>query len=128
MATRVERVLERWLSAVNAGDVAGVAAMYDAKAVLLPTFSNRTLASPAAIRDYFVQLGSREHLAVELHPKTLVSHDLAGGRCCLSGIYRWIFDVDGEALTFEARFTYVMDLTREAPILHHHSSQIPRML
>jgi len=31
-------------------------------------------------------------------------------------------------LNFEARFTYVVDLSKASPIMQHHSSQIPRML
>jgi hypothetical protein len=123
-----EAFLERWLAGINAGDVEQVAAMYDGDAVLLPTFSNHALATPAEILGYFVRLSSRDHMAVALHHKTVTRHELSAGQCCLSGIYRWTFDVDAEALTFEARFSFVIDMTRAAPILHHHSSQIPRML
>ena len=31
-----------------------------------------------------------------------------------------------EVVTVEARFTYVLDLSLTSPILHHHSSQLPR--
>jgi len=46
----------------------------------------------------------------------------------MSGIYNWRFIVDGELLNFEARFSYLVDLSKSSPIIHHHSSQIPRML
>lgn len=46
----------------------------------------------------------------------------------ISGIYNWRFLVVGEALNFEARFDYLIDLKKTSPILHHHSSQIPRAL
>jgi hypothetical protein len=35
---------------------------------------------------------------------------------------------NAELLNFEARFNCLLDFARPAPILHHHSSQIPRMI
>ncbi|WP_338414695.1 hypothetical protein [uncultured Sphaerotilus sp.] len=92
------------------------------------THANRLLNTPEKLRDYFEKLGSREELSIALHDKTLLVQDLPGRLCALGGIYNWRFMVDGELLNFEARFSYVVDLARPQPILHHHSSQIPRML
>lgn len=121
-------VLKAWMDAVNAGDVEGLLALYDEHAVLIPTFSNRVLAGPAAIRDYFAKLASREELSLALHEKTLKIQETNSPLQILNGIYCWRFAVDGELLSFEARFNYVLDLSSERPILNHHSSQIPRML
>ena len=74
------------------------------------------------------RLAAREDLSIALHEKTLLSQDLGGNVHALHGIYCWRFAVDGELLSFEARFSYILDLEREKPIMHHHSSQIPRML
>lgn len=128
MFEQPKQFLDAWLRATNAGEVETVTALYAVDAVLLPTFSNRTLHTPEGIRDYFEKLGTQTELAVSLHDKTVVIHPLAEGHWCLSGIYRWTFKVDSEPLDFEARFSFVVDLTSAAPILHHHSSQIPRML
>lgn len=121
-------VLDRWMLAVNRGDVEGLLGLYDPQAVLIPTFSNRLLNTPDKLRDYFEKLGSREELSIALHEKTLLVQELPDRLCTLGGIYNWRFMVDGELLNFEARFSYVVDLARPQPILHHHSSQIPRML
>lgn len=121
-------VLEQWMQAVNNGDVDGLLGLYDSQAVLIPTFSNRLLNTPDKLRAYFEKLGSREDLSIALHEKTLIIQDLQNEIFSLSGIYNWRFVVDGELLNFEARFSYVIDLSRPSPILHHHSSQIPRML
>lgn len=120
--------LRQWTDRVNARDLEGLLAMYDESAVLIPTFSNRLLSSPPLIREYFVNLCGRDGLTIALHEKTVNAREIRDGILDLCGIYRWGFAVDGEPLTFEARFSYVLDSTRPRPIVHHHSSQIPRML
>jgi len=123
-----QTILKAWMDAVNAGDLEGLLALYDDSAVLIPTFSNRLLVKPEAIRDYFTKICSREELSIALHEKTLNIQRLSDEVCGMNGIYCWRFAVDGELLSFEARFSYMLDLSRAKPILHHHSSQIPRML
>ncbi len=121
-------ILELWMQAVNNGDSGALLALYDSNAVLVPTFSNRLLNTPDKLRAYFEKLGSREELSIALHEKTLITQALHDQIYALSGIYNWRFAIDGELLNFEARFSYVLDLSKPNPILHHHSSQIPRML
>lgn len=121
-------VLKEWMRLVNHRDIAGLLALYNQNAVLIPTFSNRLLNSPAQIREYFERLCSRDDLSISLHDKTLMTQSIRQKIHALCGIYRWRFAIDGESLTFEARFSYMLDLALPSPILHHHSSQIPRML
>ena len=121
-------ILEQWMQAVNEGDVESLLGLYDENAVLIPTFSNRLLNTPEKLRDYFEKLGSREELSIALHEKTLIIQKLGNQIYSLSGIYNWRFAVDGELLNFEARFSYLIDISKANPILHHHSSQIPRTL
>lgn len=121
-------ILAQWMDAVNNGDVESLLALYDDKAVLIPTFSNKLPNTPEKLREYFEKLGSREGLSIALHEKTLYDQHIKDDIYALSGIYNWRFDVDGELLNFEARFSYVFDLSKPRPIIHHHSSQVPRML
>jgi len=123
-----EQILKEWMQAVNEGSLEGLLALYDEKAVLIPTFSNRLLSKPEGIRDYFSKLCGREELSIALHEKTLNIQSVAGSIYAIHGIYCWRFAIDGELLSFEARFSYMVDVERQKPILHHHSSQIPRML
>ena len=123
-----EALLQRWMRCVNEGDAAGLLALYNEKAVLIPTFSNRLLVTPEGITDYFTRLAAREDLSIALHEKTVRFQKIQGEVYAASGIYCWRFIVEGEMLSFEARFSYVFDLSLAAPILQHHSSQIPRML
>ena len=121
-------VLYEWMQGVNSGDLEGLIGLYDEQAVLIPTFSNRLLSKPEPIREYFTKLCSREDLSIALHEKTLLNQSYGASIHGLQGIYCWRFAIDGEMLSFEARFSYVLDLARPKPIIHHHSSQIPRML
>ena len=121
-------LLVEWARLVNERRLEGVLALYDESAVLIPTFSNRLLNTPERIGEYFETLCGREGLVLSLHEKPRLVTPVEGGLYALSGIYRWRFEVEGEPLDFEARFSFVLDLERRAPILHHHSSQIPRML
>ncbi len=128
MIKKPKDILEQWIQAVNDGNVESLLSLYDNQAVLIPTFSNRLLNTPEKLRDYFEKLGSREELSIALHEKTLIIQELRNQIYSLSGIYNWRFTVDGELLNFEARFSYLIDLSKTNPILHHHSSQIPRTL
>ena len=121
-------ILNQWLQAVNQADVEKLVSLYDKNAILIPTFSNKILNTPEKIRDYFERIGNREELSITLHEKTLNEQLLGDTLYALSGIYNWRFKVDGEMLNFEARFSYVIDVSKPSPIIHHHSSQVPRMI
>ena len=128
MFDEAKLVLTRWFDAVNAGDLATVISMYGDDAVLLPTFSNKCLQDAAGRRGYFEKLTEQKELNVSLHEPTLVIQRFSTMVYSLSGIYCWQFMQEEEMLHFEARFTFTVDLEREKPVLHHHSSQVPRVL
>jgi len=122
-------VIESWMRHVNEGDIESLLKLYDHGALLIPTFSNRLLNTPEKLREYFERLSSREELSIALHEKTVITQETKDKNVFMvGGIYNWRFAVDGELLNFEARFSYVMDISQSNPILHHHSSQIPRTL
>lgn len=122
------QVLDEWLAAVNRRDADALVAMYDDSARLLPTFSPHILSTREALRDYFVALAGREGLEVRLHERMVSAEALSPEISGVSGLYSFSFDVDGNLLTFPSRFTMVVDAARRGPIVHHHSSQVPRTL
>lgn len=128
MKSEPKDILKQWINAINEGDIEGLLNLYDKKAILIPTFSNRLLNNSEKIRDYFEKLESYKELSIALHEKTLMVQTIENDKYALCGIYCWRFMVDEELLSFEARFSYFIDTTLERPIVHHHSSQIPRML
>ena len=123
-----EQILADWMRGINNADLGLLISLYDDNAVLIPTFSNRLLSTPEARREYFARLGARDDLSIALHEKTLLKQDLGNDVHALHGIYCWRFAVDGELLSFEARFSYAIDLGEQKPIMMHHSSQSPRVI
>ena len=121
-------ILQEWMKGINSADVEKLLSLYNDEAVLIPTFSNRLLDTKEKIKDYFEKVGSKEQLSIALHDNTVITQEIGKDLFSVSGIYNWRFDIDGELFNFEARFSYIFDLTKEKPILHHHSSQIPRTL
>lgn len=123
-----EELIQKWVQAVNEGNVEALIGMYNEKAVLIPTFSNRMRKTPERIRDYFETLEAKPGLHLGLHDNTVTVVPIQNRAYGISGLYCWQFLVDDELLNFEARFSYVVDLDQKSPILQHHSSQIPRTL
>lgn len=126
--SRATDVLDAWIAAVNARDLDAILGMYADKRVLLPTFSPHMIRSDEDTRKYFEQLASREGLSVRLHTRTLAEQQLGDEYSVLVGIYTFSFEVDGEPISFASRFTFVIAVDAEQPIVHHHSSQLPRTL
>ena len=120
-------VIDQWIGGINAGEIEMVLGMYDEAAVLLPTFSDQTLESPTAIRGYFEQLAKRKSLHIQLYDHTF-GVQAPGDAAIAYGVYLWKFEVEQELMSFEARFTYVLNLDSKSPIVHHHSSQVPKAL
>ena len=123
-----EEVLFQWVTRVCSGNANEIAALYHESAVLIPTFSPHTVTSPEGIKDYFGQLATRDGLGVRLHNKALRKQSQSDILHTLSGICSFEFEVDQVLLSFPSRFTFVMDISLERPILHPHSSQVPRNL
>lgn len=118
------QVLDFWMQAMNGANLTSLLSLYDDNAVLIPTFSNRIIKGRSNLRPYFEKLVGRDNLSIALHEKTLIVELVGEYLATLSGIYNWRFAVDSEVLNFEARFSYLIDASKESPILHHHSSQI----
>jgi len=121
-------VILAWVDIANRRRPGTVYSLYADGSALLPTFSPHTLRTEDTRKGYFDLLASRPGMEVFLHEKTLRIQSIAPNIEIATGIYRFQFAIDDEPLVFEARFSFVMDLSLEAPILHHHSSQIPRTL
>lgn len=123
-----EDVLSDWITGICSGEIEKVEQLYHEQAVLIPTFSPHTVSTPEGIRNYFEQLATRDNLRVRLYEKSLKKQSLGGNAWILGGIYAFEFEVDQLLLTFPSRFTFAVNLEHERPIIHHHSSQVPRNL
>lgn len=128
MFDKPEQVLHSWLDGINSGAVDKAVSLYSENAVLLPTFSDKSLTDCKDREIYFAKLAAYKKLSVKLHDKFLLTQSLSSRLFIMNGIYCWRFELEGELLSFEARFTMAVDLDRPRPIINHHSSQIPRTL
>lgn len=130
MNTRLtaDNFASHWAELINTGNLDAVINLYRDDSSLLPTFSPHVVTDPMAVRDYFESLGSRESLNVKLHESTVRSAAVSDDCFVIHGIYSFNFRMDEANLSFPSRFTFVVDLSLDRPIVHHHSSQVPRTL
>jgi hypothetical protein len=128
MSDTPEETLALWIECVNKLEMERVVKLYDEGSTMLPTFSPHCLSESRQIKEYFQQLSTRQSMRVDLHTETLKIMELDENKYILTGIYSFHFVVDDADLTFPSRFTLIIDTSRDKPILHHHSSQIPRTL
>lgn len=128
MLRKPQNIVDRWIKLVHKRELENLLALYDQDAIIIPTFSDRIQNTPEKIREYFKKLFSRKNLKLTLHPKTIKTQQLNAILFVVSGIYQWKFSVEDELITYEARFTFVIDISKASPIIHQHSSQIPRMI
>lgn len=115
--------LSAWIDAVNKGALDDILTLYSETATLLPTFSAVLVDNGEKLRDYFVNLSSKDAVGVMLDEESVGSVDLGDNRFVLTGFYTFCWKVDGVRKTAPSRFTFVVDLDNESPIIHHHSSQ-----
>ena len=117
-----------WVGLVNERKGEVVLDLYDPEATLLPTFSPHITVGRDALKTYFEGLLSRDSLCVTLYEETVTTVQPTDNVAVVAGYYDFAYEENGTVLTFPSRFTFALDLTRSGPILHHHSSQIPKPL
>lgn len=122
-----EEILERWTAYVNNVEVDRVVNLYDDKSTIFPTFSSHCISESREITAYFRQLSEKKSMSVELHPETLRKVELGDNIFLMTGLYTFHLIADDAQDAVPSRFTYVIDIKREKPIIHHHSSSIPRI-
>jgi hypothetical protein len=128
MTNTPEMILERWIDYFNKLEVDNIVSLYGETSTLLPTFSSHFLSNPKHIKEYFMQFATRKNLSINLHHETLRKYEIGKNTYVLMGIYSFHYMVDDANLTFPSRFTFIIDTSKKKPILHHHSSQVPRKL
>ncbi len=119
-------ILHRWVDGVNRGEVQYAAGLYAGGSILLATFPPDVLCAPSPqIEGYFQGLMERGDLRVILDGDSVVVQARGGNCYMLIGRYAFEVDTGGATLTYPSRFTFVVDVSKASPILHHHSSRMP---
>ncbi len=117
-----EIIIDHWVKHLNNGNLDRLLKMYHIEATLLPTFSPNLLSTPEQIKEYFVSTIENQ-ASVEIDNGRTIKKKLSENIYLMTGFYIFYLDNDRKR-EFKSRFTFLIDLTTERPIQHHHSSQI----
>ena len=113
-------ILNSWQQQLNEKNLPGVLKLYDISCVMIPTFSSEMLTDHEQIKEYFVKVIEVQKMKVELQPNSISKQQVGENMYLLSGNY--IFNLM-EKREIPARFSFLVNLLSENPILHHHSSR-----
>jgi len=117
-----ESIVAHWVEQLNNGNLERLLHMYHIEATLLPTFSPNLLSTPEQIKEYFVRT-IEDQASVEIDHSRTIKRKLSESIYLMTGFYIFYLGNDRKR-EFKSRFTFLIDLTNERPIQHHHSSQI----
>ena len=117
-----ETIVDHWAEYFNNGNLERLLDMYHEEATLLPTFSPNLLSTPEQIEEYFVRTIENQ-ASVEIDNGRTMKKKLSENMYLMTGFYIFYLDNDRKR-EFKSQFTFLIDLTTERPIQHHHSSQI----
>jgi len=121
-----ETIVDHWAEYFNNGNLERLLDMYHEEATLLPTFSPNLLSTLEQIEEYFVR--TIEHQAsVEIDDGKTIKNKLSENIYLMTGFYIFYFNNDRKR-EVKSRFTFLIDLSTEKPIQHHHSSQLSESL
>ena len=121
-----ESILKRWVKYFNEADLDGLLGLYHSNSTVLPTFVPNVLSTQEQIKEYLFNCLNRLKV-VEIDNDAIVKQQLTENIYLLTGFYSFYFDNDRKR-EFKSRFTFLMDLSTEKPIQHHHSSQLSESL
>ena len=118
-----EIIIDHWADHFNNGNLERLLDMYHIEATLLPTFSPNLLSTPKQIEEYFVR--TIEHQAsVEIDDSQTIKRKLSENMYLMTGAY--VFCLKKKSNTkYLSWFTFLIDLSVDSPIMHHHSSRVP---
>ena len=113
-------ILKSWQQHLNEKNLSGILKLYDINCVLIPTFSSEILTDHEQIKEYFVKVIEVQKSKVEFQPNSISEQQVGENMYLLSGKY--FFHLMEEEIIPE-RFSFIVNLLNENPIMHHHSSR-----
>ena len=118
-----ETIVDHWADYFNNGNLERLLDMYQEEATLLPTFSPNLLSNLEQIEEYFSR--TIEHQAsVEIDDSQTINKKLSENMYLITGAY--VFYLKNKSNTkYLSWFTFLIDLSVDSPIMHHHSSRVP---
>ena len=116
-------IIDQWASFFNNGDLDGIMNLYHDNSTVLPTFLPNLLSTPEQIEDYFVRTIEGQ-ASVEIDDSQTIKRKLSENMYLMTGAY--VFCLKKKSNTkYLSWFTFLIDLSVDSPIMHHHSSRVP---
>ena len=118
-----ENVIEKWADYFNAGDLEGITSLYHRDSTLLPTFLPKLLSSKEQISGYFIA-AIEGKASIEVNVSQSIKKVISENIYLMTGSYIFCLPGKGEE-KYESWFSFLIDLSVDSPIRHHHSSRVP---
>ena len=118
-----ENVIEKWANYFNAGDLEGITSLYHKDSTLLPTFLPKLLASKEQISSYFIA-AIEDKASIEVNVSQSIKKVVSENTYLMTGTYVFCLPSKGGE-KFESWYSFLIDLSDDSPIRHHHSSRVP---
>ena len=116
-------IIDQWASFFNNGDLDGIMNLYHDNSTLLPTFLPNLLSTPKQIEDYFFRTIEGQ-ASVEIDDSQTIKRKLSENMYLITGSYIFCLKKESNA-KYLSWFTFLIDLSVDSPIRHHHSSRVP---
>ena len=118
-----ENIIKQWSDCFNNADMKGILSLYHDNATLLPTFLPKLLARNNEIKGYF-EVAFNGDASVEVNVKDAIKKKLSGNIFLMTGSYVFCLGSKG-GKKYLSWYSFLIDLSDDAPIKHHHSSRVP---
>ena len=118
-----ENIVNHWVEYFNNGNLECILDMYHEGATLLPTFLPNLLTTPEQIEDYFVRTIEGQ-ASVEIDDSQTINKKLSENMYLMTGAYIFCLNKKNDT-KYLSWFTFLIDLSVDSPIRHHHSSRVP---
>jgi len=118
-----KNIIEQWADFFNNADMKAILSLYHDNATLLPTFLPKLLESNNEIKGYFEVAFNRD-ASVEVNVENAISKELPGNIFLMTGSYVFCLGSKG-GKKYLSWYSFLIDLSDDSPIKHHHSSRVP---
>ena len=118
-----ESIIEQWAHCFNNGDLDGITSLYNSDSTLLPTFKPVLMSSRDQISVYF-SAAIAAYASIEFNVNKLIKTKLSETTYLMTGSYIFCLPSKGGE-KYESWYSFVIDTSKDSPIMHHHSSRVP---
>ena len=122
MDNQSKSLVDRWATTVNCGELKEVLDLYSPTASFFPTFLEE-LNSQSGREEYFRNLKNKEEFRVDINSEKI--QFMTKSIHLSYGTYTFFYREKNLLIKYPSRYTFIYDISRDKPIVHHHSSVVP---